>query len=84
MGFDCELKEVLKFTYHVALDHGIGEDEFDHVFIGTFDGEVQPNPDEAGSFKWVDTDRLSRDVEEHPEQYTEWFKIALEKVLSGS
>ena len=84
MGFDCELKEVLKFTYHVALDNGIGEDEFDHAFTGTFDGEVQPNPDEADSFKWVDTKWLLEDVVEHPKQYTEWFKIALEKVLSAS
>jgi len=81
MGFDCELKEIMQFTYHVPLDNGIGEDEFDHVFTGTFDGEVKPNPDEADSFKWVEKSWLLQDMKEHPELYTEWFKIASTKVF---
>lgn len=81
MGFDCELQEILQFVYKVKLDHDLWEHEFDHAFAGTFDGEVKPNPEEADGFKWIDSKVLLQDVEDHPEQYTEWFKIALKKVL---
>ena len=31
MGFDCELQELLQFTYKVKLDHDLWEHEYDHV-----------------------------------------------------
>jgi|SRR3989344_1504525 len=79
MGIDCQLQEVLQFTYKVKLDKGLWEHEFDHTFRGTYDREVKPNPDEANSFKWIAWEDLLRDVAEHPEQFTEWFKIVLPK-----
>jgi len=81
MGFDCELQEILQFTYKVKLDHGLWEHEVDHTFRGVYDGEIHPNPDEADDFKWVGRIALLQDVKEHPNHYTEWFKIALERVF---
>ena len=79
MGFACELEEVLQFTYKVKLDKGLWEHEFDHTFKGIYDGPVNPNPDEVGDFKWIEWEDLLGGVAEHPEQYTEWFKIVLPK-----
>ena len=81
MGFDCDLQEILQFTYKVKLDHGLWEHEFDHAFYGVYDGEIHPNPEEADGFKWVERTALLQDVKEHPERYTEWFKIVLERVF---
>ena len=81
MGFDCELQEILEFTYKVKLDHDLWEHEFDHTFYGVYDGEIRPNPEEADDFKWVGRIALLQDVKEHPNHYTEWFKIALERVI---
>lgn len=81
MGFDCKLQELLQFIYKVKLDHDLWEHEFDHVFKGTYDGKVRPNRDEADDFKWIDREILLQDVAEHPERYTEWFKIVLDRVL---
>ena len=81
MGFDCELKEVLTFTYKKAFANSLTEHEFDHVLIGTFDGEPNPNPKEADGWKWITPNELTKDMQQHPENYTYWFSIVLEKVL---
>lgn len=81
MGFDCELQKAFHFVYKTNLDNDLTEHEFDHVFIGEYDGEVEINPNEAEDFKWVIIDSLKEDVEKNPENYTVWFKIALREVL---
>lgn len=79
MGFDCEVKEIFSFIYKVKLDHGLWEHEFDHVFVGRFDGEPKINPEEADSWKWIDLNKIEKDISENPKKYTEWFKIAVNK-----
>lgn len=79
MGFDCELKEVFSFIYDTKLDHGLYEHEFDHVFFGKFDLEPKINPEEADGWKWISLDGLKKDIAENPENYTVWFKIALDE-----
>jgi len=81
MGFDCEIKEVFHFTYKSALDNGLTEHELDHVFIGEYEGEINPNPDEVESYKYISVTELVKDVAKNPQLYTEWFKICLEEVL---
>src|SRR5690349_17076045 len=46
MGFDCNMKDVFRFTYKAPLDHGLTEHEVDHVFIGTCDAQPKLNHDE--------------------------------------
>lgn len=81
MGFDTPLREAFSFTYKVPLDHGLHEHEFDHVLVGTYDGPVQPNPDEVQDVAWIAPEQLRDDVQQRPDRYTPWFKIALERVL---
>jgi isopentenyl-diphosphate delta-isomerase len=82
MGFDCDLQESFDFVYKANLDHNLTEYEFDHVFIGKYEGKIKLNPEEAEDFKWVNIDALKENVEKHPEKYTVWFKCALTEVLN--
>lgn len=82
MGFDCELKERFSFKYQTQLDADLTENEYDHVFFGTYDGLVNPDPKEAMDYKWVDWDELCSQVKQSPEQFTYWFKIALDKIIA--
>ncbi len=82
MGFDCPLKEIFTFTYQADLDHGIREHEFDHVFLGVYDGEVLPNSEEADGFKWVSAEWLREDIQKNPDAYTYWFKLVFERALT--
>ena len=81
MGFDCELTEVFSFIYHAELADNLFEHELDHVFIGHYDGQPVPNPDEVDDWKWIDIEELRREVGENGERYTYWFKLILDRVL---
>ena len=77
MGFECDIINAFTFIYKSDVGDGLTEHEFDHVFIGYSDIEPNPNPEEVEDWKYVDMDWLVKDVEEHPENYTVWFIIAL-------
>lgn len=81
LGFDTELREILSFIYKARFKNGLTEHEFDHVFVGRFDGNPKPNPEEADEVRWVDPDWIEKDVKQNPEKYTPWFNIILERVL---
>ena len=80
MGFTCPVEKVFSFIYKAELDSGMTEHEFDHVFIGEFNGTPQPNPAEVMDYKWLSYDELHNDLREYPERYTEWFKICFNQV----
>ena len=81
MGFECELTALFSFIYHAKLENNLFEHELDHVFVGYYDGQPVPNPDEVADWKWMKIDALTRDVRENPEHYTYWFKLVLNRVL---
>lgn len=81
-GFDTELRELFSFIYKVTdKKSGLTEWEFDHVFVGEFNGQPKPNPEEIDDYKWISVPELKKDVEKNPEKYTLWFRTALPKVL---
>lgn len=75
MGFHCDLEEVFWFIYTAAFDNGLTEHELDHVMVGYYDHDPMINPQEVASFKWMSLDKVKQDIAEHPQNYTEWFKI---------
>ncbi|HEU5148089.1 MAG TPA: isopentenyl-diphosphate Delta-isomerase [Chryseosolibacter sp.] len=75
MGIDLQPVFSHAFIYRAELDQDLIEHEFDHVFVGTFTGIPQVNEKEVEDWKYVDVQWLKRDMEEHPENYTEWFKL---------
>jgi len=87
MGIDVSLQYLFKFEYRASLDHSLTEHEIDHVFIGYTDETPKINPREVHQYQYISMEDLKRDVQRHPEKYTEWFKIILKEYLqylSGS
>lgn len=83
LGVDVELKAVLSFVYRAQdPQSGLTEHEYDHVFVGRLEGDAAPNPAEVAGVRWVETGELLDGVKAHPERYTPWFKIVLERVLA--
>ena len=74
MGFDCELKKAFQFTYKTALENGLTEHEVDHVFIGKFDGEPEPNADEVGASQWMSLTALGGALAQQPDHYSYWLR----------
>lgn len=79
MGFSCDLTEIFNFEYKVELEHSLFENEFDHVFIGKYHGDIIPNKDEVEDFKWVDMEELKSHMKDNPKLYTYWFKYFFDK-----
>ncbi len=77
LGIDVELKKAFSFTYKAVLDAGLTEHEFDHVFIGHYQGNISPDINEVGDYAYLDMQYLQSHVAEFPEKYTIWFRIAL-------
>ena len=79
MGFEVELKELFHFIYKAPFDNGLTEHELDHVMLGRFNGEPEINPEEVESWKWMAIDAIKSDLQQHPENYTVWFKIIFDE-----
>lgn len=81
MGFDCDLHYEFTFQYRVAFKNNLVENEIDHVYIGYFEGNAKPNPDEVCDWKLMSVNEIKKDLEDNEELYTYWFKIAFNKLL---
>ncbi|WP_228450955.1 isopentenyl-diphosphate Delta-isomerase [Chryseolinea soli] len=77
MGIDLQPEFAYKFIYRAALDNNLVEHEYDHVYVGTFDGEPVVNKDEVEEWKFMSLALLREAVKQHPEAYTAWFKLIL-------
>lgn len=87
MGFDTMLSEAFNFTYKTSFDNGLTEHEYDHVYIGHYNGIIQPHKAEVQDHCFMPMTMIRENIQLHPEQYTAWFLIAfpkLEKWLAGS
>ena len=80
MGFTTPLTKAFSFTYKAELENGLTEYEFDHVFVGTYEGEIFPNADEVSDYCYKSVEEIRDSIQTHPQKYTEWFKIAFPKV----
>lgn len=79
MGFTTTLRPTTSFIYKAPFDNGLTEYEYDHILVGRFNGIPEINKEEVADWKWMPLDAVKNDIKQHPENYTEWFKIIFEK-----
>ena len=77
MRFDCALRPAFQFLYRAEVTGGLVEHEYDHVFVGEFNDEPVPDSAEVAAWRWLRMDELARDLQQRPEAYTDWLRIAL-------
>lgn len=81
MGFDCPLRELFQFTYRTEFDNGLIEHEYDHVWVGTYNGTINPDPREVHAHRYLPVNEIIRLMAEVPEQFTSWFRLAFPRVI---
>ena len=82
LGFDTDLKEAFTFTYTASDPKSdLTEREYDHVFVGEFDGVPEPNSEEVDDWRWMDCAEVLRHLAANPDHYTPWFAIACPRVV---
>ncbi|HPH37676.1 MAG: isopentenyl-diphosphate Delta-isomerase [Sediminibacterium sp.] len=82
MGFDTPLEKAFDFIYKAPFDNGLTEYEFDHVFIGNYQGNIQPNPLEVKDYAFRTFENINQQIATKPTEFTSWFLIAFPKVYA--
>ncbi len=79
MGFSTNLEELFSFIYKAPFDNGLTEHEFDHVMLGHYEDDPDPNPEEVSDWKWMAPDLIRKDMDQNPDSYTAWFRIIFDR-----
>jgi len=80
LGVSADLEYIYKFVYTARFGKIGSENENCHVFIGKLDGDVKPNPNEVADIKWIDSKKLTAELQNFPNFYTPWFKMEWQKL----
>lgn len=81
MGMQNELRYKTSFVYKADFDNGLTEHEYDFVYTGISEKEPVINHQEVENWRWMDVSEIKRELIRQPQNYTVWFKIAMEKVF---
>jgi len=79
---DTQIFKIFEFIYKEDLNNGLIEHEYDHVFIGFSDALPIPNPEEVCDFKYINLENILEQVKKYPQDYTVWFKLIINRVIS--
>ncbi len=77
LGIHCQLDFAYKFSYRTEFSSGLIENEIDYVYTGNFDGKPILNPLEVEDFRFISLSNLESEIQNQPDQYTEWFKLII-------
>ncbi|HJW15598.1 MAG TPA: isopentenyl-diphosphate Delta-isomerase [Flavisolibacter sp.] len=80
LGFTTKLQEIFSFLYKAEVENNLVEHEYDHVFAGEYDNEINPNATEVANIDFREMVDIKNDIEVNPGLYTSWFKIAFPRI----
>ncbi len=84
MGITLPLISVGAFHYVAPFANGLTENEYDHVLLGEWTGtSFEVNPLEVQDYQWMSAEAIAVQMQVQGEQYTPWFKPALQLALKG-
>jgi isopentenyl-diphosphate Delta-isomerase len=82
LGFTTRLEKLFDFTYRSEYDNGLTEFEFDHVFVGSYEKDIHPNPEEVSEYCYRSPGDIRNDLQSRPHEFTSWFHLAFPMVES--
>jgi isopentenyl-diphosphate Delta-isomerase len=81
MGIKADLRHKTSFIYKTRFDNALTEHEFDHVFFGVTNKSPVINRHEVQEYCWMKIENIKEEIKRNPEQFTSWFRIAMEKLF---
>ena len=82
MGIQTTIEKIFDFIYRTEYDNGLTEFEFDHVYAGTYDGDLTPDKQEVNDYCFRSMVDIEEDLLQRPEKYSSWFKIAFPRLVA--
>lgn len=80
LGFETPVEKIFDFVYKADFDNGLTEHEFDHVFVGEYEGKIEYNKEEVMDFCYKAVPEIHHSLQTHPQKYTAWFHLAFPKI----
>ena len=81
MGIEADVEKAFDFIYKADLPNELYEHEYDHVFIGKYQGPILLNDLEVAGYLYLSIEEVQLNLQSNPEEYTIWFKIAFSRVV---
>lgn len=81
LGVRTSCRQIGEFVYRHQFSEELCEYEYDHVFVGQYEGKIALNPQEAMAMQWVSLKDLAADLQKNPQKYSVWFLTAAPMVL---
>jgi isopentenyl-diphosphate delta-isomerase len=81
MGFNTPLEKVLEFIYLAEFSNGLTEHEYDHVFIGQYNGTIVPDPNEVHAYEYRTMESIQASLDANEGLFTAWFEIIFPKMM---
>ena len=81
MGFQTPLNKVFDFIYQAEFSNGLTEHEFDHVFIGHYEGAIVPDPHEVHAYEYRTMESIQASLDAKEGLFTAWFEIIFPKMM---
>jgi len=75
LGFECPLTYLYKFKYQAQFGDIGAEREYCWVYVGYYDGPVDPNVSEIAEWRNIDLQSLDQELESQADSFTPWFKL---------
>lgn len=73
LGFSCSIEPIGLFRYRSEVGGGLTEHELVHIYRGTYDGPIHPDPAECDGYSWMPPEDFRIGVVQSPQRYTAWF-----------
>ncbi len=73
-----EITEIYSFKYFARCNEEFSEREIDHVFVGTYDGDVVPVAKEVADYQWLPIVAIQDSLGAQPEKWAPWFRIMMQ------
>jgi isopentenyl-diphosphate Delta-isomerase len=81
LGIQTNLKRLFGFIYKTEFENGLTEYEYDHVFVGEFEGEISIDKTEIADFCYQSMPEMKISIDNFPAKYTTWFRLAFPKIF---
>ena len=80
LGFQVPVDKVFDFVYKSELGNGLIEHEFDHVFVGEYEGEINFNTEEVLNYCYAGIPNIRLSLQQKPQEFTTWFHLAFPEI----
>lgn len=75
-----DLRFVFRYEYHAVYSPEWAENEVNHILLGTYVGELSPNPNEVAAAEWKALSQIKAELQNTRHHYAPWFLQAFEQL----